>query len=341
MAFGWERAPRESALPAERLYGAMRASLRYVWGSPALQTLLIKACAFFIFASGIWALLPLIARLQLNSGPLGYGILIGLLGFGAVVCAFLLPSIRQKLNCDQLVLMGAIGFAVSTLILALSKNFYFACGGMILGGLAWMAVLSTFMTLVQQIVHAWVRARALSILLAIFFGGMTVGSMLWGWMATHYTIPVALLIAAIGMLVCNLLTYFFISGENLIVDSTPSQFLPIPIVEEEPRYEEGPIMVTVEYIVKKDSINNFIRTMRDLRRIRLRDGAFFWSLFKDIGNPKKFIECFMVESWVEHLRQHERTTVSDQKIQEKVDACHEGKNPPQVTHFVTHKLPRK
>lgn len=167
--FGWKRAPSESTLPAERLYGAMRAGIKYVFGSPPLQILLVKSIAFFVFASGIWALLPLVAREQLHSGPFGYGVLIALLGFGAVITAFLLPTLKQKMTCDQLVLFGAIGFGISTLILAVSKNFYIASAAMILAGLSWMAVLSTFMTLVQQIVPEWVRARALAVFLAIFF----------------------------------------------------------------------------------------------------------------------------------------------------------------------------
>lgn len=170
---------------------------------------------------------------------------------------------------------------------------------------------------------------------------MTVGSMVWGWIASHHSIPVALLVAAIGMVVCNLLTYLFISGQNMIVDDRPSHFLPIPLVADQPSYEEGPVMITVEFCVKKENVDKFTLAIHDLRRIRLRDGAFYWSLLKNVENPKKFVECFMAESWLEHLRQHERFTVSDQKILEKVGAFHEGKNPPRITHFVKHKLPER
>lgn len=338
---GWERAPSESPLPAERLYGAMRAGIRYVWGSPALQIVLIKSGAFFIFASGIWGLLPLVARVQLHCGPIGFGILLALLGLGAVLGALLLSRLRQKLTCDQLIFIGAIGFSVTTFILALSQNFYFACGAMILGGVGWICVLATLTTLVQQVVSAWVRARAISIFLTIFFGGMAIGSLLWGWMATHFTISIALSVAAVGLFCGNFLTYAFISGENLIQDHTPSQHLPAPTVEEEPRYEEGPVMVTVEYTIKRNDVETFTRSIKNLRRIRFRDGAFFWSLFKDIENPNKFVECFMVESWLEHLRQHERISISDKEIIEKVGSFHEGNLPPHVTHFVAHQFSRK
>jgi MFS family permease len=337
----WERSAKENALPAERVYGAMRAGLRYVRGSPALQTLLIKSCAFFIFASGLWALLPLVARTQLQCGPIGYGILLALLGFGAVIGAFFLPKLRQNINCDQFIFGGAIGFAFATFILAFFKNFYFASGAMILGGMAWITVLTTFTTLVQQVVSPWVRARALSIFLAIFFGGMSLGSLVWGWIATHYTFSTALSVAAIGLLACNFLTYIFVSGKKLLLNQNSSHPLPLPIAIEEPRYEEGPIMVTIEYSVERKNVEKFSQAIRDLRRIRLRDGAFFWSLFKDIENPQKFTECFMIESWLEHLRQHERLSIADWEVQNIVLSFHQGEFPPHVTHLVAHKLPRK
>ncbi|OJW50339.1 MAG: hypothetical protein BGO67_00215 [Alphaproteobacteria bacterium 41-28] len=338
--FGWKSKSNESSLPAERFFGAMKASIRYVKGSPALQTILLKSCAFFVFASGVWSLLPLVARIQLHVGALGYGILFACLGLGAVIGAFLLPKLREHFNCDQLIFLGAIGFAVTTFIVAFTKGFYFACGAMVLGGVSWTAVLATLTTVVQQAVSTWVRARALSVFLAIFFGGMALGSVVWGGIASHSTISISLLLAAIGLILANFLTFVFTSGQK-ILDQTPSGSLPAPVVEEAPRYEEGPVLVTVEFYVKRNQIENFLQVMKSLRRIRMRDGAFFWNLFQDIEDRKKFIECFLIESWLEHLRQHERMSVSDQEIQDKAGSFHEGKDPPRVTHFIARELPRK
>ena len=100
-------------------------------------------------------------------------------------------------------------------------------------------------------------------------------------------------------------------------------------------------MVTVEYYVSRDQIENFSWVMKSLRRIRLRDGAFFWNLFQDIEDRKKFIECFMIESWLEHLRQHERMFDSDQEVQDKASSFHEGKDPPRVFHFIARDLPKR
>jgi MFS family permease len=339
--FGWQRTPSDSLLPAERLFGAMRAGIRYVRGSPALQTLFVKSSAFFVFASGVWALLPLVARINLSSGPIGYGVLFAFFGMGAIIGALLLPRFREKLGCDTLIVLGATGFAVTAFTLSLSSNFYFACGGMMLGGTSWTVVLATLITVVQQVVASWVRARALSIFLAIFFGAMAVGSILWGWIASHFTISIALFVSAMGLLIANYLAYIFTSSERLILDFTPSGHLPAPHVEEELKYEQGPVMITIEYFVSPQQTKNFSRVMRDLRRIRLREGAFFWSLFQDVEDTKKFVECFMVDSWLEHLRQHERISISDREVQDKAGTFHEGKDPPQVTHFIAYDVPKK
>lgn len=337
----WKRAPSENILPAERLFGAMRAAVRYVKGSPALQTLLIKSSAFFVFASGVWALLPLVARSNLHSGPMGYGSLFASFGIGAVLGAFVMPKLREKLNCDQLILTGAMGFAVTTFILSLSSSFYFAGAGMLLGGMSWTLVLSTLTTLVQQVVASWVRARALAIFLAVFFGGMATGSILWGWVASHLTISIALFIAALGLIIANSLAYVFTSGQQLISDLTPSDHLPLPQAKENPRYEQGPVMVTVEYSVHSQKVESFSLAMEDIRHIRIRDGAFFWTLFQDIEDREKFVECFMIESWLEHLRQHERASIADRDAQDRVFRFLNGKTPPRVTHFIAYDRPKK
>jgi len=272
---------------------------------------------------------------------MGYGSLFASFGIGAVLGAFVMPKLREKLNCDQLIVIGAMGFAVTTFILSLSSNFYFAGAGMFLGGISWTLVLSTLTTLVQQVVASWVRARALAIFLGVFFGGMATGSILWGWVASHLTISISLFISALGLIIANSLAYAFTSGQKLIADLTPSDHLHLPHPEENPRYEQGPVMVTVEYSVQHQKVEDFSLAMEDLRHIRIRDGAFFWTLFQDIEDRKKFVECFMIESWLEHLRQHERASIADRDAQNKVSRFLNGKIPPRVKHFIAYDRPKK
>jgi MFS family permease len=330
----WQRKPIASTLPAERFFSAMRAGLRYVKASPDLHHVLIRATAFFFFASAAWALLPLVARIQLHQGPTGYGILFALLGLGAVASAFILNRLRQWLNVDLLTLLGALVFAVTLIILALSKNFYISCCSMFFSGIAWMIVLSALNTTAQQAATPWIRARVLSVYFVVFFGNMALGSVLWGAIANEFSISTALLLAGIGLALMSLLTQSFSLQQSQTLDHRSAGFLPIPAMEIEPEYHQGPILVTVEYIIQAKNHKQYQKLMREIRLIRLREGAFFWDLFTDLSQPNRFLECFMTESWLEHLRQHERTSISDRKIIERAKALHEGSNPPLVTHFV-------
>lgn len=330
----WQREPQKSTLPAERFMSAIRTGVRYVYASPAFHNVLIRTAVFMLFASVIWALLPLIARVGLAQGAAGYGILFGLFGTGAVIAALIAPRLNEKLNSDQRIYRGFLLYAFAALILALIHNFYVACGAMLISGFAWMTTSSTLMLAAQQAVPSWIRGRAISIYFMVMFGGMALGSTIWGILATHFTISVALLVAALGLIMGAFLTRIYTFVKIQSIDHTPYSAMRAPQLKEELHYQQGPIMVTVEYTVNHEQINDFTKTMRKLRRIRLREGAFFWKLFKDMEDPNRFIECFMSETWVEHLRLHEHVSMADYKIQKLANTFHTGNKGPHVTHLV-------
>ena len=126
--------------------------------------------------------------------------------------------------------------------------------------------------------------------------------------------------------------YRLARGEK--VDLTPSLHWPEPQFVVEPRHGQGPVLVTVEYLIDSERSDEFAKAMRELRQERLRDGAMRWGLFGDPANPRRYIETFLVESWLEHMRQHERVTRSDRQAQEVVRAFHVGDKPPEVSHLV-------
>jgi hypothetical protein len=74
--------------------------------------------------------------------------------------------------------------------------------------------------------------------------------------------------------------------------------------------------------------------MQAVRRQRLRDGAFRSGLYTDPADPNRYVETFVVESWAEHLRQHERVTVSDRVAEDRARAFHIGDAPPATSHFI-------
>ena len=330
----WQRAPRVSELPAERVVGAIRAGLRYARHSPELRAVFIRCSAFFIFASASWALLPLIVRQELQRGPGTYGVFIACIGIGALVGALLLPRIHTRISRDSIVAVATGLYAIAMLTLAHSGNVYMAGAAMLITGLAWISVVSGFMTATQTALPSWVRARGLALFWVMFMGGMAAGSALWGQVAGWMGISAALTVAAIGALIGVVVTLRFRIGLHDTVDLSPSLYFPSPTTAEGFIRDRGPVMVTVEYLIDPARLHEFKKVMYKLRRVRRRDGAFMWEMFSDIEQPNRIVECFMVESWLEHLRQHERITVADQLLIESVRAFHVGNERPKVTHLV-------
>jgi len=337
----WRRPRRETVLPAERILGAMTTGVRYVRHAPEVIAPIVRGTTFVLCGSSLWALLPLVARTELKSGPAGYGLLLGAVGVGAVAGAFVLPRLRRDNSTDGVVAVATLVFAVATVVLAYVREFWLLMIAMLLAGGAWLSLLSSLNVAVQTVVPSWVRARALSVYLLIFFGGLAGGSALWGAVAEHAGVPAALVVSAAGMIVGLLATMRFHlrSGEGL--NLAPSRQWPAPIVAHDLEPERGPVLVTVEYRIDPARAEEFAEVMRGVRRIRLRDGAMQWGLFTDAADPSLHTEIFLVKSWVEHLRQHERVTVADRDVEEAARAFHLGPERPLVRHLIAEPVRRE
>lgn len=337
--FMWKRMPMESTLPAERILAAMRTGIRFVRYAPALQSVFLRALCFIFCASSLMALMPLFALDYLGAGPGEYGLLLGAFGLGAVGGASAFQWITRKIPLGKLAVATNVIFAGATSFIAVVHVFLLDCVGMFIAGVAWLVLLSNFNGSVQAIVPAWVRGRCLAVYMLIFFGGMAAGSTVWGAVGHYCGVDVALHISAAGLVVSLLLTIRFklISGTDL--DLRPSVHWPVPAVTLEPAPDEGPVMVTVEYKVDPADWRGFGLALRRLRRARMRDGAFSWSVFVDLAQPGVYRETFLVESWLEHLRMHERQTVEDRAIQRNVKKFHKEASEPKVRHFLAKTLP--
>ena len=197
-----------------------------------------------------------------------------------------------------------------------------------------MTVNSTLTTVTQTSVPAWVRARALAVYLLAFQGSMAVGSVIWGAVATRIGIRATFLCAGIALLTAAAATFRLKLAGLRELDTRPSGHWPEPILVVERHEEHGPVLVTVEYVIDPASAREFTRAMQPMRTIRRRDGALRWGLFEDAATPGRYIETFVVESWAEHLRQHERVTISDRETEARAIAFHQGDGPPKVTHWI-------
>lgn len=329
----WRHAPPEQLLPAERIFGAMAAGLRYARYSPPLQAALARGAVFAACASALWSLLPLLVRKELGLGATGYGAVMACVGVGALLGARLLPWARARCNTDWLVAGMSVCLAAVAVALAHVRNVPLL-GLLMLGtGAAWLMVFSTLAVSAGSAAPVWVKGRALSVYLLVSQGSIFLGSLLWGTLATRYGLHVAFTIAGLGLGVGALTRFLYPLAPGERVNLTPSGTRPAPETARAPELERGPVLITVEYRIDPDRSESFAQAMREVRLERLREGALTWSLFEDLADPGRRVEVYLVESWVEHLREHERVTVSDREAEQRVQAFHLGDRPPVVSHF--------
>ena len=332
--YRWPRKHRQSALPTERMIGAIQAGLRYVHYAPELDAVLVRVAVFISCGSALWALLPLVARQQLKLESFGYGVLLGCLGLGAVIGAAFLPKVRQRISVDQLVSGATVVFAIATVALAYLHNLGLLCIALVAGGVAWMAIMSSLNVAAQVTTPAWVLSRALGVYQLVFQGGIAVGSAFWGTVAQHLGNPTALLGAAIGLILGLTVARRYRLTAVGSLDLTPSLHWAEPTVMIELRPDDGPVLITIEYRIDPVRSRDFAVVMHDLGHVRRRDGAVRWGLFHDTSDPSRYVETFVVESWAEHLRQHERVTVADRAVEERALAFHISDAPPTVSHLI-------
>jgi MFS family permease len=336
----WQRPSAEPDLPPERLSSSMSAGLRYVWLSPAIRAVLLRAMAFGFGAAALWALMPLIARHLIGGGPLIYGVLLGSFGSGAVVGALLSTRLRQLTSAEGLVAGSTLAFAVGTGVAGLSDSAFITAPGLALSGAAWVLALSTFNVSVQMSSPPWVLGRALASYQMVAFGSMAVGSWVWGEFAHAYDLRLALLVAAALLAASLILSRVMPLPKIMRLDLRPSHAWKDPDVAVELDLTSGPVVIAVEYRIAQQDWAEFMEAMMQLRRIRRRDGARRWTLLQDLSDPETWVERFQSPSWGEHLRHHRRTTFEDRAIELKPMSLHRGSAPPLVRHLVQrHEMP--
>ena len=330
----WRSAARApDALPREHVGEAVRAGGRYIAASPVLRVILARAGLFIFFASAIWALLPLTAERVLHLGSGGYGLLLGSVGIGAVAGAVLLPRLRARLSADALLTAGSIGMAVVTLLLAYAHVTAAAAVALVVGGACWILALSTLNSLYQLSLPRWIKARGMSFYLMVFQGGGAVGAAVMGVAAEHAGLTPTLTIAAAGLALGPLaaLRWRFrpIPPEDLL----PAGDWPAPHLAED-QTPDGPVLVSVEYRAQPGLEEQLMTALQRTRFSRRRTGATSWRAWQDASDPSRILEQFVVASWDEHLRQHERVTKRDQGRLDRIRELTNPAHPVTVTHWL-------
>ncbi len=277
--------------------------------------------------------LPLVAREQIAGGAGLYGILLGVIGAGAVSGAFLLPWLKEKLGPDRLMALGALGQAVAMVLYGLARDPLTALLASAIAGASWIAALATLSVSAQVALPDWVRGRGLALYTTVFFGCLTLGSAGWGEVAAIVGLPAAHFLAAAGAVAAIALTWPWKLQTGAGVDLTPSMHWPAPLTAQQIEHDRGPVLVTVEYRIRPSDRKAFLEALAKLEHQRRRDGAYAWGVFEDAAEEGRIVETFLVESWMEHLRQHERVTQADRVLQDAVHRFHLA-GVPKVTHLI-------
>ena len=332
----WWRAPTKSAsaLPPESFGSAIRTGLRYARYNPYLRATLIRTMAFFVFGSAYWALLPLVARTQIAGGPALYGVLLGAIGASAVCSAFLLRRLRRKLGADYLVAAASLGTALATALFAVARQPATAIVASFIAGGSWIVAVASLNVSAQVALPEWVRGRGLAMYVTVMFGALSVGSAIWGQLAVAAGLPAALLLASTGAAIGIPLTWRWKLQTGANVDFSPSMHWPNPVTTHAIEADRGPVLVTVEYRIDPKNRIAFLHALAQNSRERRRDGAYDWGIFEDPADDGRFVETFLTDSWLEHLRLHQRVTKADRISEVAVRRFQIG-DAPKTTHWIS------
>ena len=304
-----------SRLPAERLWGGMLSALRFARHSDAVLAQLVRTGAFGAAGSALWALLPVIGQRQLGLGAAGFGLLMGCMGSGAVLAGLAIGPMRLRLGLERLVALGGVLFAAVMAVAAWSTSRPLVYAALVIGGGSWMSVMSTYNTATQTSAPRWVRARANALHVLCALGAFALGSALWGALSSLFGLTVTLTIASACMAGGLLLARPFplrMSELDEVTQATLSEDL---FIAHEPDPEAGPVAVEIGYRVRSEDAAGFLEALTQMRAPRKRDGATFWRVYRDLGDPSRYVERFIITSWADYLHQRSRATLADQELE--------------------------
>ncbi|APH74264.1 MFS transporter [Aquibium oceanicum] len=337
----WKPDVQPNTLPPERMWTAMTAGLRYVAMSPHIEKVLLRGFVFGFTAVAMLALLPLVTRDMLDGGALLYGLMLGCYGIGAVGGAFLGGRLREVLSNETIARMAFMGFAVSASVTAWSSHAWLTGLAVALGGACWVLALALFNVTVQLSTPRWVLGRALALYQTATFGGMALGSWVWGLVAEEYSISSSLLAAATFMVVGAGIGLRLALPDRSSLDLDPLNRWKAPPLALDLQSRSGPMVILIEYVIREEDVPAFLDAMAERRRIRRRDGARQWELMRDTEKPEQWIESFHVPTWLDYVRHNQRTTKADASVSDTIRALHSGAEPPRVHRMVVRPATRQ
>jgi MFS family permease len=328
----WKRPIRKRTAPRETMNGATVAALRYARHSPAIITVVVRTGIVMFFSSALFALLPTLAK-SVNKSAIGYGILLGCFGAGAIAGALVMQPARARWSTEAVVTSGVAILGLALIATSGLHKLITLAPVMLIGGAAWVIFISLINALVQNLAPDWVRARVLAIFILVYQGAFALGSAAWGAVAQRAGIQAALLYAGVGTAATTMLALFARLPDSPADLSAWNHWrMPVVVKDIGDDLLQGPVMVTIEYVVPREQEAGFLEAIHKYGRMRRRDGAYRWGIFRDTSVADHYLEVFLVNSWAEHMRQHERQTQADRHLEERVRGYTAAE--PKVRHLI-------
>jgi len=328
------RAP--SNLPLENFVESFVTAIRYVRYAPGIQIVLARNLLFAFFISIIPALIPVVGLKELHLDPSNLGLVFTCMGAGSVFGAvFILPWARGRFHSNTVTLVANLLVAFVFLFMGTVRQtdlFLFAAA---LAGAAWTMAASELWVAGQRAMPSWARGRMNATVIMSAQGAMALGGVVWGTSVSMWGVGETLIAACVLQLASLLLQF------KLSIDFAGAlDFEPAPVAGAAhklihiPAPHDGPVAVMIDVEVDRMLGKDAIETLREVRLIHLRNGAFSWRLHEDLGRPNTYRVEMSYPSWTEYLLMQERLTKAEREVIEKARSFHVGGKPPEFRHFL-------
>ncbi|MCC8967879.1 MFS transporter [Bradyrhizobium sp. Pear76] len=329
----WKRVAEPSRLPRETLRRAIVSGTRYIMNSPSIKIVMTRAMATGVVGSSISALMPLIARDLLHGSAQTYGIMLGAFGLGAVIGALSIGEVRKRMNGEAAMRACMMSMGAAIAAVAVSREPVLTAIALMLAGAMWLMAFTLFDIGVQLSAPRWVAGRSLAAYQAAYSGGIAVGSWGWGRLTDVAGVEIALLVSAALMLLSPLLG-LWLRMPRISARGEDAEVLADPKVRLTLTDRSGPLVVEIEYRVAPENALGFHTVMQDVQLSRQRNGAYGWSIARDIADPELWTERYHCPTWLDYLRQRNRSTQSERALDYKATAFHIGPDPVRIRRML-------
>lgn len=332
--FFWRREKLPSRLPPERLNRAIISGVRYIVHSPPMRTVLLRCAITGVLGGSVFALMPLLVRDVLGGDARTYGLMLGAFGIGAIIGAFYVSNMRAKLGSEGAVRFALLAMGLGTTIAALSRTQALTAVALAFSGGGWMMSMALFNISIQTGAPRWVSGRSVAGFRSSNSAGLALGSWGWGYLAVHIGIANALLVSGIAMALSPLLAIFLRVPEVEIVSEDMARTVTDPEVRIDLLPRSGPVVVEIEYRIDQEKAREFYDIMQQVQLNRQRNGAYGWSIARDVADPELWTERYHCPTWHDYLRQRSRPTDAERALQRTATEMHMGPEPVRIRRML-------